>query len=120
MDHHATLRIDRCRLAEVVHAVEILGACRMRRWRAAELFLEREPDRHRINPDRLPRKARHEQLSPVRLLDQGTESVRDFEPPLLINFGGAIAPKHVYLLHFAPQKSTAIVGLGLHSVNGKM
>jgi hypothetical protein len=56
----------------------------------------------------------------VRLFDERTESVRDFEPPLVINFGGVIAPEHDCLLHFAPQKTTAIVEAGFWPVNGKM
>ena len=56
----------------------------------------------------------------VRLLDEGPESVRNLEPRLVINFGGVVAPEHVFLLHFAPQKSTAILEAGCRHVNGKM
>jgi hypothetical protein len=92
----------------------------MRGRGAREALLEREPDGHGIDADRLPRQARHEQLGPVRLLDEGTKSVRDLEPTLIIDFGGVVAPEHVCLLHFAPQKSTAMVRGRSGSVNGKM
>jgi hypothetical protein len=45
----------------------------------------------------------------VLVLDEGTEGVRDLEPPLVIDLGGVVAPEHVYLLHFAPLISTAMV-----------
>ena len=109
MDHDAPLRVDLRGLAEVVDAVEELAAG-PDAWRArGELFFERQPDRHRVDADVLPRQARHEQLRAVLLLDERTEGVRDLEPPFVINFGGVVAPKHDCLLHFAPQKSTAIV-----------
>jgi hypothetical protein len=53
-------------------------------------------------------------------LDEGTERVRDLEPPLVIDFGGVIAPEHARLLHFAPQKSTGIVEGDADAVNRKM
>jgi hypothetical protein len=56
----------------------------------------------------------------MRFLDQRTESVRDLEPSLVIDFGGVVPPEHVYLLHFAPQNSTAIVEAAGAGVNGKM
>jgi hypothetical protein len=43
------------------------------------------------------------------VFDETAKGVRDLEPSLIIDFGGVIAPKHNPLLHFAPQKSTAIV-----------
>jgi hypothetical protein len=56
----------------------------------------------------------------MRPLDESAESVRDLEPTLLIDFGGEVPPEHGRLLHFAPQKSTAILENGLANVNGKM
>src|SRR5436190_2547469 len=56
----------------------------------------------------------------MRLLDERTESVRDLEPTLVIYSCGVIAPEHGYLLHFAPQNSTAIVEAVFCSVNAKM
>src|SRR5262249_41408724 len=105
---------------EVVDAIEEPDTCGMGGWDAGEFFFEREPDRHRIHPDVLPRQTRHEQLSSMRSLDEGTESVRDLEPPLLIDFGGEVAPEHARLLHFGPQKSTAILENSQANVNGKM
>jgi hypothetical protein len=52
--------------------------------------------------------------------DQGAEGVRDLEPSFVIDFGGVIAPKHGRLLHFAPQKSTAIVENDPPDVNRKI
>ena len=43
MDHDAPLRVDLGGLAEVIDAVEELGAGRMRGWRAREPLFEREP-----------------------------------------------------------------------------
>jgi hypothetical protein len=48
---------------------------------------------------------------------EGSKGVRDLEAALLINFGGVVATKHVSLLHFAPQISTAIVEKPCPSVN---
>jgi hypothetical protein len=56
----------------------------------------------------------------MRLFDERAESVRDLEPPFVINFGGVVAPEHDYLLHFAPHWSTAIVEAAPPPVNGKM
>ena len=106
VDHDASLDVDLRRLAVVVDAVEILEPGRVRGGHARELFFKGQPDRHGVQADVLPRQARHEHLRSVLLLDEGTEGVRDLEPPFVINFGGVVAPKHVWLLHFAPQKST--------------
>jgi hypothetical protein len=53
-------------------------------------------------------------------LDQGAKGVRDLEPSLIIDSGGVIAPKHGRLLHFVPQKSTAIVENAPTDVNRKI
>ncbi len=102
VDDDAPLRIDFSYLSVVIHAVEVLDAGRVRGGSARELFLEDQPDGHRVHAYGLPRQARHEHLGSVRLFDERTESVRDFEPPLVIDFGGVISPKHSWLLHFAP------------------
>jgi hypothetical protein len=39
----------------------------------------------------------------MRFFDERTESVRDLEPPFVINLGGVVAPEHGCLLHFAPK-----------------
>src|SRR5919197_5430614 len=120
MDHHASLRVDFRGLPVVADPVEELEPRGVRGRGPCELLLEREPDGHRINADVLPREARHEQLGSVLPLDEGTKGVRDLEPPLVIDFGGVIAPEHVDLLHFAPQNSTPIVGDYPGDVNAKM
>jgi hypothetical protein len=53
-------------------------------------------------------------------LNEGTECVRDLEPPFVIDFGGVITPEHVFLLHFAPLNSTAMVEKVAGDVNRKM
>src|SRR5215472_9589067 len=120
MNQNASLRINLRGLAEVVDAIEELDAGRKRGGRARELFFEREPHRHGVEAYGLPRQARHEQLGAVCFLDERAKSVRDLEPPFVIDFGSVIAPEHVRLLHFAPQKTTARLGVGSCSVNRKM
>jgi hypothetical protein len=56
----------------------------------------------------------------VLLFNQGAERVRDFEPAFVIDSGGVISPEHDSLLHFVPQKSTAIVEKGSWDVNRKI
>jgi hypothetical protein len=56
----------------------------------------------------------------VLFFDQGTEGVRDLEPAFVINSGGEIPTEHVVLLHFAPQKSTAMLEKAPWVVNRKM
>jgi hypothetical protein len=50
-------------------------------------------------------------------LDEAAEGVRDLEPPFVIDLGGIVAPEHDYLLHFAPQNSTAMVRGRMEVVN---
>ena len=92
----------------------------MRARDPGQLLFVGHPDGQWIDADVLPRQARHEQLSSVGLLNEGTEGVRNLEPTLVIDFGGVVAPEHDCLLHFAPQKSTAIVEKPLGDVNGKI
>ncbi len=119
MDDHAPLRVERRRLTEVVDAVEELQACGMRGGHPSHLFFQAHPDRHGVNADVLPREARHEHVGSVLPLDEAPERIRDLEPPLVIDLGGIVAPEHDYLLHFAPQKSTAIVENRPGDVNRK-
>src|SRR5688572_13733019 len=120
MEDDAALGVDLGGLTVVVDAIEVLEPRGERGGHPRELFLERKPDRHGIHAYGLPREARHEQFDPVLFFHQRTEGVRDLEPSLVIDSGGVIPPEHDVLLHFAPQKSTAIVEKGFGDVNRKI
>ena len=74
----------------------------MRGRNLAELALDLDPDGHRVDANRLAAEARDEQVTAVLGLDEGPERVGNLEPPLVIDFGGVVSPKHSLLLHFAP------------------
>ncbi len=120
MQDHAALVVERSGLAEVIDPVEELRSGRMSGGDLGHFFLNCHPHRHRVNADGLPRQARHEHIRPVLVFNEGTEGVRDLEPPFVINFGGVIAPEHVFLLHFAPLISTAMVEKAGWVVNRKI
>ena len=63
----------------------------------AELLLDLQPHRHRIDADVFAGQAGEEQLTAVLAFEQGAEGVRNLEPPLVIDASRRIAPKHATL-----------------------
>jgi hypothetical protein len=98
-DQHTALHVELRRLAEVVDPIEEAEPRRVRRRHPAQLLLDVEPDRHRIDPDVLARQARQEEFTAVLALEQGPEGVGHLEPTLVIDASRRVAPKHATLLH---------------------
>src|SRR5262249_18550071 len=87
-DADAPLRVELSGLAEVADAIEEAEPGRMCHRHLPQLFLEVEPDWHRLDPDVLAREARQEELAAVLRLEERSESVRHLESSLVIDTCG--------------------------------
>src|SRR6188472_3654301 len=73
-----------------------------------ELPLDFQPDRHRVNADRVSREAGDEHVRPVAVVKRPTKNRGDLEPALLVDPSRSAASEAL-LLHLCPQMSTEIV-----------
>src|SRR5262245_41871403 len=95
----------------------------MCRRHLAELFLDLEPDRHRIDARVLAGEAGQKELAAVLRLDGRTKNVRNLESALIIDTGLLVPSKHSkppQLRHFSPQFSTEMVEEARVYVNRKI
>src|SRR3954451_20605702 len=84
----------------------------MRGWHLAELFLDIEPDRHRIEAHVFTGEAGEEQLAAEFAFEERTKDVRNLESALIIYACLLVASKHTETsesTHFSPQISTEIL-----------
>src|SRR4051794_20157407 len=87
----------------------------MRRGSLAELFLDVDPYRHRIETHVLACQAREEQLASVLAFEERPEHVGNLESTFVIYAGLFVTSKHAKpspFAHFSPQIPTGIVGRG--------
>src|SRR3954468_5020680 len=84
-----------------------------------ELPLDLEPDRHRVNADGVPRKARDEHVRPLGVVKCPTKHRGDLESALLVDPSRGAAAKAL-LVHLGPQKSTRIVRRAPSLVNASL
>src|SRR4029077_4317884 len=110
-------------LSEKIHAIEKAQARGVGRRHLAELLLDVDPHRHRVEAHVVARQAGQEQLAAVLRLEARTKDVRNLESALIIYAGLFVSPKHTRPLasrHFSPQISTEILWDGSVPVNRKI
>ena len=73
LDEHPSLRVEFRHLAIKIHPIEKLHPRRVSGRHLDQALLEFDPDGHRINAHGVAGEARHKQIAPVFLLNQGAK-----------------------------------------------
>src|SRR6202049_3779570 len=93
-DQQAPLVVQAGLLAVIVDPFEVARLHPVGGRHAAEPRLDLFPDRQRVEPRRIARDRRREQVGPVALLDRAAEIPRDLEPPLVVDLGWSTPSEH--------------------------
>jgi hypothetical protein len=106
-------------LSVVIDAIKETQARGMGGWRLFEALFKFDPHGHRVQAHVLASETRYEDFAAVFAFEQRAEGRRDLEPPFVIDSRRRVAPEHATLLHFCPDFSIGMLGVGLYIVNDK-